>query len=420
MQGDVRERSRHAKIAVVAWVTRKRRVRFALLVLAVVTLAGCSLIGSSDDEDTTTTTAAADTTEGQPDETETPTDDTAAPTEEEATNGSGNRVVITTREPDAQPGEAGCEVIDGGTRIAVSARNAGTDPADLNLTAGLFDSAGTEVGNQSALLVLVRPGEVAITRDFIFGVPEGTEIDSCTAAPAEQAPSTYLPSILNADSEVGECQNFGPGATGPTFEVPVNANRSRFEVSELEITYGIIVAVIDGAGVRQATAVIDSSILGTPVVPDTTTVLTTEVANLDYTEDMRCEVFFTQKFISQAFFTDVDDTGAQTGSLDADVGFGVGSAELTEEAFLLLADVAAQITEATPVCVEGFADSVGSDEDNLALSQARAEAVAEYLRAVTPATDITAIGRGESEATEDEVDDPTLRRVDITLAGCPG
>lgn len=399
-------------------------MNIGLLTLAAVTLAGCSLIGFGEDDEPTTT-SVADTVEGESEDPstdggETETEDTSAPADEEAgSSAGGNRVVITTGDPDAQPGDATCEVIDGGTRIAVSARNVGTDPADLNLSAILFDSAGTEVGNQPVTLLLVRPGETAVTRDFVFGASEGTAVDNCSAAPAEQLQSVYFPSTLSADSEVGECQNFDPGQFGPGFEVPVNANRSRLEVSELDITYSVFVGIIDGGGVRQATVVVSSSALGIPVVPDTTTVLTGEVINLEFTEDMRCEVFFTEKFIEQAFFTGVDDAGAQTGSLDADVGFAVGSAELTEDAFLLLGNVVDQISEATPVCVEGFADSVGSDADNLALSQARADAVADYLRTVTPATDITAIGRGESEATEDEVDDPTLRRVDITLAGCP-
>ncbi len=69
--------------------------------------------------------------------------------------------------------------------------------------------------------------------------------------------------------------------------------------------------------------------------------------------------------------------------------------------------------------MEGFADSVGADAANQTLSQARADAVATFLTDAGVSAAITAVGRGESEATADEVDDLALRRVDVTLDACP-
>jgi len=79
--------------------------------------------------------------------------------------------------------------------------------------------------------------------------------------------------------------------------------------------------------------------------------------------------------------------------------FRVGSSELSEDATVLL-DEAIEIladNTATVLTVEGHTDDVGSDEDNLALSEARAQAVVDYLVAGgIDAARLTATGYGEA------------------------
>ena len=80
--------------------------------------------------------------------------------------------------------------------------------------------------------------------------------------------------------------------------------------------------------------------------------------------------------------------------------FQVGSAVLSPDATALLDEAIEILTDntATVLTVEGHTDDVGSDDDNLALSEARAQAVVDYLVAggIDPAR-LTAVGYGESQ-----------------------
>ncbi len=84
--------------------------------------------------------------------------------------------------------------------------------------------------------------------------------------------------------------------------------------------------------------------------------------------------------------------------------FEVGSARLSAEAMTLL-DEAIEILLANPttvLAVEGHTDDVGSEEDNLGLSEARAQAVVDYLVAGgVDAARLTAVGYGESRPIAD-------------------
>ena len=84
---------------------------------------------------------------------------------------------------------------------------------------------------------------------------------------------------------------------------------------------------------------------------------------------------------------------------DRTINFETGSAAISVSSQALLQSLA-EIANQCPgaVSVEGHTDSVGAEEPNLRLSQARADAVLEALGALGVANSrITAIGYGESQ-----------------------
>ncbi len=103
------------------------------------------------------------------------------------------------------------------------------------------------------------------------------------------------------------------------------------------------------------------------------------------------------------------------------VTFATNSADLTDEAKASL-DVVARALQADRLSsfafsIEGHADPRGSSEDNLRLSQGRAESVVQYLVAhhqIDPSR-LKPVGKGATElANTERVDAPENRRVTIT------
>lgn len=98
-----------------------------------------------------------------------------------------------------------------------------------------------------------------------------------------------------------------------------------------------------------------------------------------------------------------------------------GKDELTEDSRLIAGKVFAEIAKrpAPEVIIYGHTDTVGSDADNLTLSQRRANRVREDLvRLGVSAAGILAEGRGERELqvpTADNVAEPRNRRVEIVV-----
>ena len=104
------------------------------------------------------------------------------------------------------------------------------------------------------------------------------------------------------------------------------------------------------------------------------------------------------------------------------VNFEQGSSDtLTAESQLTIAEMQAYLRErpAPEITVIGHTDRVGSDEDNDALSRARAETVRKLIEQTgVEATSLEATGRGEREPlvqTADKVAEPRNRRVEISI-----
>jgi outer membrane protein OmpA-like peptidoglycan-associated protein len=92
-----------------------------------------------------------------------------------------------------------------------------------------------------------------------------------------------------------------------------------------------------------------------------------------------------------------------------------------EESFAKISEVAAHHADLGTVVlwVAGHTDTVGTAADNLRLSRARAQAIADWLRKRGLRIPISYEGFGESAllvATADNVDEPRNRRVDYILA----
>ncbi len=92
--------------------------------------------------------------------------------------------------------------------------------------------------------------------------------------------------------------------------------------------------------------------------------------------------------------TEGDDTVV---NLDSDILFAFGSAELPQSAATRIADLVSDIPQNARVSVTGHTDNIGSDADNLTLSQQRAEAVASAITAARADLVLTVEGRGETE-----------------------
>ena len=118
--------------------------------------------------------------------------------------------------------------------------------------------------------------------------------------------------------------------------------------------------------------------------------------------------------------------GSATANLAESVLFAYNSAVLVPEALGFLDGLAAQIRErgAGALTVTGHSDDVGSDAFNLALSKARADAVAAALtaRLAGAPVAITASGLGKANPVApntDEAGRAKNRRVELTFIPTP-
>ena len=101
--------------------------------------------------------------------------------------------------------------------------------------------------------------------------------------------------------------------------------------------------------------------------------------------------------------------------------FPQGGTEMTPDSTPVLEDIRAEIAKrpGAEVQVTGHTDTVGSDDDNDALSQKRAEEILNLLASKGFDRSImSAVGRGERQlqvATSDNVESPVNRRVEVIV-----
>lgn len=105
-----------------------------------------------------------------------------------------------------------------------------------------------------------------------------------------------------------------------------------------------------------------------------------------------------------AIETQTTDGDESVLSLDSDILFAFGSAEMPDAAVTEIERLVGDIADGSAVSVTGHTDDVGSDADNLVLSQQRAEAVAAAVTAARGDLSLDVEGRGESEPVESNSD----------------
>ncbi|MDO5696547.1 MAG: OmpA family protein [Dermatophilus congolensis] len=117
------------------------------------------------------------------------------------------------------------------------------------------------------------------------------------------------------------------------------------------------------------------------------------------------------------------DGSAKVVDLATDLLFEFGKADVRPAANAKLTQLLKPIPQRAKVSVHGHTDSIGTDADNLALSKARAEAVAAIIRTARPDLVLDVQGFGETKplAAEGGTDDTDVRaknrRVEIRYGG---
>ena len=119
-----------------------------------------------------------------------------------------------------------------------------------------------------------------------------------------------------------------------------------------------------------------------------------ESVGVDSAEDREAKLA-AEREVLQAAFRELDT---------ANIRFESNSATLTEQSSQILDNVVSVLKDYTliGITITGHTDSVGQDDDNLALSQSRAESVRDYLvSAGIPEFRLDAVGFGEKSPIAD-------------------
>lgn len=121
---------------------------------------------------------------------------------------------------------------------------------------------------------------------------------------------------------------------------------------------------------------------------------------------------------------DLEETTHEAGqtvvTLNADILFEFAKADLPTAASARIAAAITKAPKGSAVSIGGHTDDVGTDTDNVKLSNARAQAVATAVKATRPDLLLTVKGFGESTPVASNSDGPGRsknRRVEIRFAG---
>jgi len=118
---------------------------------------------------------------------------------------------------------------------------------------------------------------------------------------------------------------------------------------------------------------------------------------------------------------DQSTDGAETlVTLDSDILFAFGSAEISANAEARIRELVADVPQGAAVSVVGHTDDIGSDADNLTLSGRRAQTVATAIAAARPDLVLDVEGRGEGDPVASNADSEgreANRRVEIRYSG---
>ena len=216
------------------------------------------------------------------------------------------------------------------------------------------------------------------------GEASGPDSPRATATATEIGPDT---SVVDTDANGQSAGDLGSGSTGVASSGSIDGGST----DDSAVPFGE--EERDGDGVEFVTTSSTTTTSTTTTLPPTTTTSTTTSTTTTSTSTS------TSTTTTSTTTTTVPPPTMIRCSFAADALFEPGEAVLTDEAlagFDELATTLSGIADVRSVRVEGHTDHRGSDDENLTLSQARADAAAAaLLDAGIDESLITAIGLGE-------------------------
>lgn len=301
----------------------------------------------------------------------------------------------------------------------------------LRVTPKLRPEGQVPEDNDTAAPVALADASVAPRRvdDYIAGfVPFGFSAgdENIDIAP------TLTRSVAKAYPLAAQIAPVMADAAGKADEVPTTAQSEApdaiivaAEVAEITTEVLIDAALLEAAAAKDASSLAASADATTPssardpeAGADAVIVAETGPEADAKKDDMDADALMAEMAEGNADLQirDGGEDGPDTMMMSSDVLFSFGKAELAPDAIATLASIGETFAEAGVIEVLGHTDAIGSEANNLALGQQRAEAVRAWLLSNSniPAERIIATGVGEGDpvapnTTENGQDDPIGR-----------